>query len=196
MTKFTQLLIGTGIATAIATGVALRSQGTVEISTSPEGVVGQLNFIDNDVSLTATGRELLHILNAPCTGSGQDSINGVPGAYGFCNIPLPPVISSSSGVLLGTSLECGNFPLTGRYDAYFSKYNNDVSASGTYTIGTNIALLGTGSVTQFNTGAIVWNGADFLKIITKQLSGGAGQAFGNSVTDCRVVGGIRDFYGE
>ena len=89
-------------------------------------------------------------------------------------------------------LECGEIDVTGKFDTYFGKDAFGETSSGTTAIAVDAALTGTGNAMQTNTGTWVWNGADYLRIIPKNLT----YPFDVSTSDCRVRGHIRDFYGD
>ena len=183
--RFTDTIqVATAALVSLAAGVVLFTQGTVTIAPNvdPAGGPSQLNFAGDSVSLTESGVEVLHVLNYACSGSGGQSAVGNTN-YVFCAVPLPSVIAGS-GLLLGNAqLECGDIDVTGQFDTYFGKSEFGETSSGTTTIAVNGAITGTGNAMSTNTGAWVWNGADYLRIIPKNLSP---IAFGVSTSDCRV----------
>lgn len=134
------------------------------------GAAAALN-INGHVNYTQTGSETGAILQVngvsrfqrftvPCTATG--GTNGVGGYYATCLARSP---LTTTGVLLGVSVECGNVPQPYAFSGGFVKARANVVGVSFK----NFAAAGAGTgklAAVHSTGAYLWNPADLIKINT------------------------------
>ena len=176
------LQIGTTTLAALAAGVMLYVAGTAQVERS-------VNFIPQTGVSTGATIQVNSITRwqqypVTCTATG-----GTTGLYSTCAANLP---FTSTGGLLGVTLECGNVATQLTGDVSFKKSLH--SATGTVLTNLNNIVAGTGSYegSWFATEQ-AWNPADILTFSTTTTPSGT---LNTTRYDCQMWATVSDKYGS